>query len=104
LQRLPLDLLPLVISACPELNARERVWSYVRTWRQVRPTLTGHDLQRLGVPQGPLIGQLLARLLAAKLDGEAPTRLAEEALVRQLRSDVPCPTSTVRNSTLDVGR
>jgi len=34
------------------------------------------------VPQGPQIGRLLTRVLAAKLDGEASTREVEEALVR----------------------
>jgi hypothetical protein len=44
--------------------------------------LTGADLKRLGVPQGPQIGRLLTHVLAAKLDGEVSTREAEEALVR----------------------
>jgi tRNA nucleotidyltransferase (CCA-adding enzyme) len=58
------------------------------TWRHVRPGLTGDDLKRLGVPQGPQIGRLLTRILAAKLDGEAPTLEAEESLVRSAVTQV----------------
>jgi tRNA nucleotidyltransferase (CCA-adding enzyme) len=60
----------------------QHVQHYLTTWRYIRPDLTGDDLKRLGVPQGPQIGRLLARVLAAKLDGEASTREAEEVLVR----------------------
>jgi tRNA nucleotidyltransferase (CCA-adding enzyme) len=52
----------------------------------------GHDLQQMGVPEGPLFGRILARVKAAKLDGTAESReeqleLAEEEFQR-------LPTST----------
>ncbi len=42
-------------------------------WREVRLEITGTDLTAAGL-EGPAIGEALARALAAKLDGEAPTR------------------------------
>jgi tRNA nucleotidyltransferase (CCA-adding enzyme) len=81
LRRLAFEVLPLLLSGCPGMAVRERVRQYLTTWRHVRPCLTGEDLKRFGIPQGPEIGRFLARLLAAKLDGEAPTREAEEALL-----------------------
>jgi tRNA nucleotidyltransferase (CCA-adding enzyme) len=81
LRTLPSEMLPLLLALCPEDKVRQRVQHYLTTWRHIRPDLTGDDLKRLGVPQGPQIGRLLARVLAAKLDGEAPTREAEEALI-----------------------
>jgi tRNA nucleotidyltransferase (CCA-adding enzyme) len=83
LRALPLEMLPLLLALCPEGKVHQRVQRYLTAWRHIRPDLTGDDLKRLGVPQGPQIGRLLARVLAAKLDGEAPTREAEEALVRR---------------------
>ena len=82
LRALPLEMLPLLLALCPGREVHQHVQHYLTTWRYIRPDLTGDDLKRLGVPQGPQIGRLLARVLAAKLDGEASTREAEEVLVR----------------------
>jgi tRNA nucleotidyltransferase (CCA-adding enzyme) len=45
-------------------------------WREVRLEITGTDLTAEGL-QGPEVGEALERALAAKLDGEAPTRADE---------------------------
>ena len=83
LRTLPLELLPLLLALSPRGDVRQLIRSYLTAWRHVRPGLTGDDLKRLGVPQGPQIGRLLTCVLAAKLDGEAPTLEAEESLVRR---------------------
>jgi tRNA nucleotidyltransferase (CCA-adding enzyme) len=46
------------------------------------PVLNGNDLQRLGVPRGPLVGNLLTELRTAVLDGVITGRAAEEAFIR----------------------
>jgi tRNA nucleotidyltransferase (CCA-adding enzyme) len=89
LRGLPLEMLPLLLALCPGRAVHQRVRHYLTTWRHIRPDLTGADLKRLGVPQGPQIGRLLARVLAAKLDGEVTTREAEEALVRTALVQMP---------------
>jgi tRNA nucleotidyltransferase (CCA-adding enzyme) len=48
----------------------------------VEPLLTGHDIQEMGVPQGPVVGQLLRQLLYARLDGEVATPQDERLFVR----------------------
>jgi tRNA nucleotidyltransferase (CCA-adding enzyme) len=88
LRALPLELLPLLLALSPRGEVRQLIQSYLMTWRHVRLGLTGDDLKRLGVPQGPQIGRLLTRVLAAKLDGEAPTLEAEESLVRRAVTQV----------------
>jgi tRNA nucleotidyltransferase (CCA-adding enzyme) len=87
LRTLPSDMLPLLLALCPGAEVRQQVEHYLTTWRQIRADLTGDDLKQLGVPQGPTIGRLLTRLVAAKLDGEATSREAEEALVRSVLAD-----------------
>jgi tRNA nucleotidyltransferase (CCA-adding enzyme) len=82
LRTLPLEMLPLLLALCPGGVMHQHVQQYLTAWRHIRPDLTGDDLKRLGVPQGPHIGRLLARVLAAKLDGEVTSLEAEEALVR----------------------
>jgi tRNA nucleotidyltransferase (CCA-adding enzyme) len=78
-----------LLALCPEREVHQHVQQYLTTWRHIRPDLTGADLKRFGVPQGPQIGRLLARVLAAKLDGEATSREAEEALVRGALMQMP---------------
>jgi tRNA nucleotidyltransferase (CCA-adding enzyme) len=89
LRALPLEMLPLLLARCPSREVHQDVQRYLTTWRYIRPDLTGDDLKRLGVPQGPQIGRLLACVLAAKLDGEASSREAEEALVRSALVRIP---------------
>ena len=87
LRTLPSEMLALLLALCPGGEVHQYVEHYLTTWRHVRADLTGNDLKRLGVPQGPRVGQLLTRILAAKLDGEATSREAEEALVRRALAD-----------------
>ncbi len=83
------EFLPLFLALCSHGRGRQLVQSYLSTWRHLRTELTGADLKRLGVPQGPDIGRVLARVLAAKLDGDASTREAEEALVQRWLVGLP---------------
>jgi tRNA nucleotidyltransferase (CCA-adding enzyme) len=87
LRGLSLEMVPLLLALCPGGEVHQQVDHYLTTWRHIRPDLTGNDLKRLGVPQGRHIGQLLTRILAAKLDGEATSREAEEALVRRVLAE-----------------
>ncbi len=55
-----------------------------RAWlgelRHVTLDIDGEDLLAAGVPQGPEVGERLARALAARLDGEAPDHPAQLAV------------------------
>lgn len=63
--------------------ARERLDAYLRRWRDCRPHLSARQLLALGVPQGPLVGEFLDRLLAHRLDHPEVTASDEEAMVRR---------------------
>lgn len=65
-------------------RVRERVALFRSELRAIAPTVTGDDLKRMGVRPGPVYRDILARLRAARLDGEIVTREEEEALVRQI--------------------
>ena len=65
---------------------RRRLRQYLEHWRYRRPALRGRDLQALGVSPGPAMGRMLARLRAARLDGEARRREDEVRLVRAWQS------------------
>jgi tRNA nucleotidyltransferase (CCA-adding enzyme) len=55
---------------------------YVENVAGRAPHLNGNDLQRLGVPRGPLVGKLLTELREVVLDGIIVGREAEEAFIR----------------------
>ena len=76
---------PQAVSACAMLEhherARERLSLYLRCLRYVKTALTGQHLLRLGVSQGPAVGEVLQELLLARLDGQISSRQEEEELV-----------------------
>jgi tRNA nucleotidyltransferase (CCA-adding enzyme) len=78
----PLIALFVVWVAAPPGRARDNLFRYAHVWRGVRPLLRGDDLRRLGVPEGPAIGEMLRALRAARLDGEVQTREDEIAFVK----------------------
>jgi tRNA nucleotidyltransferase (CCA-adding enzyme) len=63
---------------------RNRLLDYLTTARHVRPILRGDDLIALGVSEGPAIGEMLARLRAAKIDGKVKTRTDEINYLRTI--------------------
>ena len=70
------------LAAAGSGEEREQAHAYMATYRTIRPLLRGDDLLALGVPPGKAVGEVLADLRAAKLDGEVKTRADEERLVR----------------------
>ena len=73
---------------------RSALLHYLGELRFIRPALTGKDLLKMGAAQGPLIGEILARLHCARLDGALSGIADERALARELltRSRTECPT------------
>ncbi len=65
--------------------ARERAIEYLQRLRYVRPILRGTDLEALGVPRGPVLGEVLRRLRVAKLDGVVKTRQDEVRFALSLK-------------------
>ena len=51
---------------------------------EAKPLIAGRDLKALGVPPGPLYGEVLARVLDARLDGKVRTKAEELALARRM--------------------
>jgi len=63
--------------------AKQNIKLYIDRLRTVKTILTGDDIIKMGVPQGPRIKEMLGRLLDARLDGKVKTRQDEERLVKQ---------------------
>ena len=55
---------------------------------QRRDALTGRDLVGLGVPEGPGVGEILRKLLDARLDGTVASDEEERALAERLVAEL----------------
>jgi tRNA nucleotidyltransferase (CCA-adding enzyme) len=77
-------LLVAVSQLGPDSAIGQLISHYQFDWRNVRTALNGNDLLAMGLEAGPQVGQLLDRLLAARLDGEVHDVAGERALLDQL--------------------
>lgn len=83
---------PLALALAPSLvpdrrQVRHYIARYLALWRHIVPELQAQDLANLGVPRGPLFGEILRALRGAKLDSRVRTRTDEEAFVRAYLRD-----------------
>ncbi len=62
----------------------EHIELYLNVLRYVKPALSGKDLEKLGVPRGPRIKEVLQKLREARLDGKISNKGEEEEMVRGL--------------------
>ena len=69
----------LVASDSPA--ARRHIQLYLAKLRYVKPALTGDDLLKMDIPQGPRIKEMLAQLLDARLDGKVSSKKGEVEMV-----------------------
>jgi tRNA nucleotidyltransferase (CCA-adding enzyme) len=69
--------------AADSTTAAEHIQLYISVLRYVKPSLTGEDLKKLGVPEGPRIKEFLRMLREARLDGKVGNRRDEEKMVRE---------------------
>ena len=76
---------PAAVDGCAlatdDSAAQQSLRLYLSELRHVEPLLGGNDLMAVGVPEGPLVGKLLGKLLTARLEGLVATREDEETLV-----------------------
>ena len=87
---LPLEGALYLMARTPSREISGSVSQYIYKWRQVRVDITGSDLHALGLEPGPKYGDIMRKVLAAKLDGRADTRESQmelaEVLVRSWHS------------------
>ncbi len=66
---------------------RRRLELYHRQLRHVKSQIDGDHLKEMGIPPGPIYGQILGALRDARLDGEISTLEEEKALVEALLAE-----------------
>ncbi len=71
-----LNLATLILLATQQSHQQGLVKQYLSHWRPLHLPITGHDLQKLGYPRGPLLAKILKALRVACLDHQIETREA----------------------------
>lgn len=77
-----------VFLAVDDERSRDMLLTYVRNWRHVRASISGHDLRRFGIPPGPEYRRILTELKNAWLDGQITNQEQESQLISKLCSEV----------------
>ncbi len=86
LDGLSLEALYLVAAAANSQVVSEHLRLYLAEYRKVLPVLKGQDLLELGVPEGPMVGDALARLRNARLNRTINSEDEEREWVERLVS------------------
>lgn len=81
------DITLAALAASPDAHRRQAVENYARTWRFVRPGLSGTIIKEW-IPAGPAIRQILQALLLARLDGLIASPEQELALAQKLSQEL----------------
>lgn len=81
----PLDVesILLMMAKAKKETARKYISLYLTHLRDVKVTITGDDLKKMGIPPGPRYKKILAELLDAKLDGAIKDREEELEFVKR---------------------
>lgn len=81
LEELSLEGLLACMAASEDQRVRAGISHYLQHLRGIRPALDGTQLQALGVPEGPAIGEWLAALTRARIRGQVHGVEDEKAVV-----------------------
>jgi tRNA nucleotidyltransferase (CCA-adding enzyme) len=82
LRELPTEVHLYMMAKTSSDEVRKAISLYITQLQHVRPLITGRDLERLGVPKGPLYRKLLDAVLTARLNNLVESREDELAFVR----------------------
>jgi len=73
-----------LMARCQRENIKRSISHYLTALRGATPDIGGSELIAMGLEPGPIVGEILGRILAAKIDGKATTVLEQMALAEKL--------------------
>ncbi len=77
------EILLFMMAIAEHEKIKKAISLYVTDLQYVRVSVTGKDIQKLGMPPSPLYGKIFRELLAEKLDGRIQTINDEIELIKQ---------------------
>jgi tRNA nucleotidyltransferase (CCA-adding enzyme) len=87
--------------ASDQIEIRDILDRYIREWRLIEPSISGHDLRARAIPPGPVYRMILETLRDAWLDGKITSPEEETCLLEELITElnVKHPKSKVNTRT-----
>lgn len=70
---LPADMLAFIEVELPNPKALSKIRNYFQKWRPIRLALPSNELERLGVPHGPMFDKIMEQVFEMQLRGRART-------------------------------
>ena len=84
LSRLNLESVVYLLAVSESRAVQDRVYEYISELRYRTPIITGEDVLKMGAKQGPVVGEVLRRVLQARVEGAITTQEEELAMARDL--------------------
>lgn len=84
LHRISLESLLYIMASTQDEKLQKNLSRFITQWRREKADIGGADLLAMGLKPGPFYGDILKRVLTAKLDGLAPNADSQLALVRSI--------------------
>ncbi|MBI5468655.1 MAG: CCA tRNA nucleotidyltransferase, partial [Deltaproteobacteria bacterium] len=84
LEDLPVEMLIYLMARTGKDSAKKAISRYLTKLKYTETALKGKDLLKMGIQEGPVMGEILGSLLKKRLDREISTREEEEAIVERL--------------------
>jgi tRNA nucleotidyltransferase (CCA-adding enzyme) len=78
---LSVEILLFMMAKTSKEHVKQWISKFITQLQDVQPILTGHDLEKLGVPTGPIYKVILDDLLGARLDERVATKEDEQQIV-----------------------
>jgi tRNA nucleotidyltransferase (CCA-adding enzyme) len=75
--------LEAALALYPEKKGIEIIQKYLDNWKNMRPTINGRDLERMGIPRGPLFRTILDEVRKAWLTGEIQDAAGEREFLKK---------------------
>ena len=93
---IPLDGVLFMMARTESEDMRKNFSHFITQWRYEKADISGRDLIDMGLAPGPALGRIMGLVLAAKLDGAAPSPAAQRKLAMGLARqgaarDIPAP-------------
>ncbi len=88
LKDLTVEILLFLMAKSVNEEARKVISLYFTRLRTIKISVTGHDLEAIGIPHGPCYRQILDSILVARLNGQVDSREDELRLLALLAQSV----------------
>ncbi|MBI5642401.1 MAG: CBS domain-containing protein [Deltaproteobacteria bacterium] len=82
LDELPIEVIIYLLAKAQREHVKRSLSNYITKLKYTETALKGADVKKMGVEEGPVIGEILRELFNRRLDGELLAREDEERFVR----------------------